>query len=163
MKKLLCLALVFGARAFAAESGNISCETQKHLAKNAFEAHYTLNAHIVHMGSDEHEEARMQDVVMTVQGVGHLDDGKVETGRAKYLTGAKNSKATKYKDYYAFEMNNLTDTKEFGKFEPIDLCVIHVKIPLNMWNKNSFDAPVVTNCDQNGGVQTMDCDYTPGK
>jgi hypothetical protein len=85
--------------------------------------------------------------------------GERETGRAKYLDGKKNPKARKYKDFYQFKMEGLTDVKDFSKYLPLDSCEINVFIPTAYYRGKSFQAPVVTHCDQGGGSVTMSCEY----
>lgn len=151
----LLLNLLIAANAFAGEipSGQIKCETQKNPPQNAFQATYTLQGRLIPFSKSE---ANLRDVVMTA--VSDYDSDVV-TGRRAYVSGEVSPRARKYTNHYNFDMKNLIDTKDFGNFLPMDSCSIHVKIPNDAAYKKSFEAPVVTNCDQSGGSQTMDCTF----
>ena len=152
----LWLGLIFAANTFAADLpyGNISCETQRNLPKNAFDAQYTLKAKLIPY---DKVEATMRDIVMTAKGE---FDGETAVGRRQYVSGRVSKLARKYTNHYNFEMDKLVDANDFGDFLPMDSCSIKVKIPNDAVYKKTFEAPVVTNCDQSGGSQTMDCTFT---
>lgn len=98
----------------------------------------------------------MRDVTMTA-----ADERKTETGRAKEVAPLKNYNPRKYKNHSKFEMHNqLVDTESFGKFWPLDQCALNVMIPNDAFEKVSFQAPVVMNCDQSGGTEVLECELT---
>lgn len=152
----MLLNLLIAANAFAGDipSGKISCETEKNPPKNAFQAKYTLTGRLTPFTK---EEATIRDVVMTAASEDDLSD--VVTGRRAWVAGEVSPRARKYTNHYNFDMKKLIDTEDFGDFLPMDSCSIHVKIPNNATFSKTFQAAVVTNCDQSGGSQTMDCSF----
>ena len=78
-------------------------------------------------------------------------------GRAKQLESDQNYKPIKHKNSIRFDLSNLTDVKDFSSFNPADQCRILVMIPKNAMSLKYFSAPTQINCDQGGGVTTMQC------
>lgn len=97
-------------------------------------------------------EMRMVDVTATAK-----YDDETEVGRGKYLEADEKYTPRKYKNHKRFQLNNLTNTKEFDSFTPYDQCNIKLMIPQSARKGGNFEAPTVVNCDQSGGSMTLDC------
>ncbi len=99
------------------------------------------------------EEMDLRSPVATVS------DGETTwTGRAELLMTDENYKPRKYKNHMRFDLSKLVNEKTFGSFHPSDQCRITVMFPNEAGNRQlEFEAPVVINCDQSGGSQTLDC------
>jgi hypothetical protein len=87
-----------------------------------------------------------------------VSDGAESFGRIDYLEMDLKYKGTKYKDFYRFNLTQMTDVQTFGRFLPGD-CDIKVMIPKTAGTTANFDAPVQYSCEQSGGVLTMKCDF----
>lgn len=66
-------------------------------------------------------------------------------------------KPKKYKNHSRFDLSKLVDTRDFGRYLPSDSCVLNFLVPNDVNSRETVEAPVVINCDQGGGTQTLDC------
>jgi hypothetical protein len=100
----------------------------------------------------------MKAVVVTVVDLDHNDKPITTVGRAQQLNSDRDYKPRKYKNHIRFSLSNLTETKDFGKFYPGDMCSLSLMIPKDVPRPGKFEAPMVVNCDQSGGSMTLDCE-----
>lgn len=81
----------------------------------------------------------------------------VEVGRSAQFESDEKYKPRKYFDYIRFDLSNLVEVKNYGRFAPGDQCQIQVMIPKNAMTRSNFSAPTQVHCDQSGGVTTLTC------
>ena len=153
MKKIALLSLVLGfafqAQAREAE-GSIDCVS----LKSAMDVKITVKADNMLLSGPN--EGTIWKVIVTAT----ESDNPVETGRIDYLSADKSYKPRKYKNHMRFDLSKLTDTKSFGRFLPMDTCTLNFLVPEDGLSKKSFTAPMIINCDQNGGTISLKCDVT---
>jgi len=138
--------------AFAETTADISC-------KSVEGSSYTMSfsALNLYVSEDEKNIGSMENVKASMK---RDYDGKIETGRARTLEVDANYRPTKYKNSVRFNLSNMIDTKDFGRFMPNDTCVINVIMPQNIMAKDEIEIPAVINCDQSGGTITLACELT---
>ena len=133
--------------AFATPRADISC-------KSAPGSRMTMTLDAENLYLIGENEAEMSRVVVKMK---RDFDGKWETGRARTIEADKAYRPTTYKNSVRFNMSNLVDTKDFGRYMPNDTCIINVIVPSGALKKSELSIPAVINCDQGGGTITLDC------
>ncbi|MCC7402860.1 MAG: hypothetical protein IT288_00545 [Bdellovibrionales bacterium] len=104
-------------------------------------------------GEDGKIEMNLYDVKAVTQ-----DTDETATGRRDFISNDQKYKPRKYKGHQRFDLSQLTNTKSFGSFTPVDYCVMSLLIPDEAGaSLTQFKAPMVINCDQRGGSITLAC------
>lgn len=148
----------FSAHAADPAQGAIDCVSRDSASFPGVE--FTLKARLAIISAQN--EGSMWDVIATARD-SETGEGEIQTGRRDYLDAEPNYKPRKYKNHTKFDLTKLTDTKTFGRYEPLYDCYLDFLVPNDGISKKTFAAPMVISCDQGGGSVTLDCKVTPRK
>lgn len=148
-KLILVIATVLGAAASADSDKLYSVECNLKDDRNVGFEELNVKANLI-------LEDWMKEVVVTAVTKDHNDKDVKMVGRRLQWDSDLNYKPRKYKNHVRYQMNKLVDVEDFSDFTP-DGCDLNMMVPRNATDLGTFDAPVVTNCEQSGGTMILEC------
>lgn len=103
----------------------------------------------------------IKNVTVTAVDYDYANQLRTQVGRAAQWESDRTYKPRKYKDHVRYNTTQLTDTADFSKYYPGDMCEIQVMVPENYPRPGKFKAPMLFHCDQSGGKAELDCETLP--
>ena len=150
MKKLILIAMTcLSAVATAADDKLYSLECNLKSDRNVGFEEVSVKAKLIL--ADWMKEVTVRTVTKD-----HNGKDVVTTGRRLQWSADENYKPIKYKNHVRYQLDHLVDVEDFSDFNP-DCCSMKMMVPKNADQLQSFEAPVITNCEQSGGTMVLSC------
>ncbi|MBC7372178.1 MAG: hypothetical protein H7326_11465 [Bdellovibrionaceae bacterium] len=105
----------------------------------------------------EYVSGWFKNIVVKVVSTDYNDQKVVQTGRAAELDPDEKYAPRKYANHNRFNLDALTETKNFAKFYPADSCRLELLVPQDVQKAVTDGAPLLIHCDQSGGVVNLKC------
>lgn len=150
MKKLILIAITcLSAAATAADDKLYSLECNLKSDRNVGFDEVSVKAKLILADW-------MKEVTVRVVTKDHNGQDVATIGRRLQWEADQNYKPRKYKNHVRYQLDKLVDVSDFSDFNP-DGCYMNMLVPRNADQLQSFEAPVITNCEQSGGTMVLAC------